>query len=228
MDLEELRERFFRETRAELERLVAVDTVSYLHPSKQWEYPWALEQVDLSPGSRVLDAGCGASIFPIYLAKLSYLVSAADLSPPTGLPDMHGVHVSYVSADLTRLPWKEGTFDAVFCISVLEHLPRAGMPAAMQEMRRVLKTGGRLLLTTDYFVDHRAKIRYEGPGEPFEVDWSFFDRDLLEEIVLDAPGFDIGGGVDLEVRWDSTIPRMKRFHGYPYTSVGVPLVKKSP
>ncbi|MFO7963001.1 MAG: class I SAM-dependent methyltransferase [Desulfobacterales bacterium] len=225
LDLDEMQEPFFRKVLQDLEHLVSLESVSYLHPSKQWEYPWAMEQSCLTAGSRVLDAGCGASIFPIYLAHEAFRVSAVDLNPPAGLDERHGVRVNYAVGDMTRLPWKNDVFDAVFCISVIEHLDVMNMPAALQEIRRVLKENGRLLLTTDFFADRNAKLRYEGPGEAFDVDWNFFDPKMLEEVVLNAPGFTVCGSVSIDVDWTSVRRQMRRFHGYPYTSVGVALSK---
>jgi SAM-dependent methyltransferase len=59
---------------------------------------------------------------------------------PRGLPPGAGV-----SADVMRLPFREGAFDAVGAFDVLEHCePEA---AALAEVSRVLRPGGRLLLT---------------------------------------------------------------------------------
>jgi len=82
-----------------------------------------------------------------------------------------------------------------------------------------------VLLTTDYYRDASEKMWYEGPGDPFPVEWAVFDEKRLAERILAAPGFAVEGAVDLEVDWEKTRPRMKRFHGYPYTSVGVTLVR---
>ncbi len=207
-----------------LRELTARDRNRYVHPSKRWEYPWALGECPLPPGSRVLDAGCGGSIFPVLLSTLGFRVCAFDLIPPP-CPSGHD-GVLYAAAALTALPWKEGSFDSIFCISVLEHLDLQGMHLALQEMRRVLAPGGRLLLTTDFYRDRRARLSYTGPGEPFAVDWNFFDREMLDEVVLRADGFMVEGELDLEVRWEVTAERMKRFHGYPYTSVGVVLTRR--
>jgi len=107
-------------------------------------------------GSRVLDAGCGASIFPVFLAKLGHRVSALDLRVPEGLGRLHGVEIDYVRGELTALPFADAQFDAVFCISVIEHLGHQGVPRALQELRRVVRPGGRLLITTDFYEDARA------------------------------------------------------------------------
>lgn len=70
----------------------------------------------------MLDVGCGDSIFPVYLASLGHGVTAVDLEFTTSL-ELHGVPTEYVRADLTALPMEDEEFDAVFCISVVEHLP---------------------------------------------------------------------------------------------------------
>lgn len=225
LDLEELKEPFFADILAEMDQLGARESISYLHPSKRWEYPWAMDRARLAPGSRVLDAGCGASIFPIYLAKLGHRVTGLDLNVPEGLNQAHGVEVDYCKGELTELPFEDGSFDAIFCISVIEHLGHQGAPAALAEMRRVLKPEGRLLVTTDYYEDANAEIFYEGNGQSFPVDWGFYDSEHLDRYLLNAPGVELEGALDLSVDWEETRPLMRRFHGYPYTSVGLTLVR---
>jgi len=57
--------------------------------------------------------------------------------------------VEYIRADLTRLPFPDESFDLVSCISVLEHMRPDTRVRGAQEMARVLKPGGQLLLTYD-------------------------------------------------------------------------------
>ncbi|MGQ9425474.1 class I SAM-dependent methyltransferase [Gilvimarinus sp. F26214L] len=226
LDLEELTSPDFAAVLDELDTLTERESISYLHPGKRWEYPWALSRAQLEPGCRVLDAGCGASIFPVYLAKNGYSVTALDLHPPEGLNEAHQVPVDYCRGELTELPFPDGSFDRVFCISVIEHLGHEGAPAALAELRRVLRPGGRLLITTDYYDDAEAEIFYEKDGERFPVDWGFYDARLLEHYLLDVPGLRLDGALDLSVDWDETRPRMREFHGYPYTSVGLAFVRE--
>lgn len=227
LDLEELNEPFFADTLADLDQLTAREELSYLHPSKRWEYPWAMGRARLAANSEVLDAGCGASIFPVYLAKLGHRVTGLDLNVPQGLNRAHNVKVNYCKGELSELPFDDDSFDAIFCISVIEHLGHQGAPAALAEMRRVLKPEGRLLITTDYYEDANAQIYYEGEGERFPVDWGFYDSEHLDRYLLNAPGLALEGALDLDVDWEQTRPLMRRFHGYPYTSVGLTLIHSS-
>lgn len=225
LDLAELDTPAFRRVLERLDALTAREDVSYLHTGKRWEYPWALERAELEPGSRVLDAGAGDSIFPVHLAHEGHEVTAVDLEFAGTLGELHGVPVRYVRGDLCALPFDDAAFDRVFCISVIEHLPDERVDAAMRELRRVLRPGGRLLLTTDYCEDAGAELWYEGPDRRFRVDWRIFDEERLRRRVLEAPGWRVGGDVDLSVDWDATRERMREWHGYPYTSVGVALAR---
>ncbi|MFW6324593.1 MAG: class I SAM-dependent methyltransferase [Desulfovibrionales bacterium] len=224
LSLRELADPFFKGVLSRLDALLEEKKVFYLHPSKRWEYPWALERAGLQAGQTVLDAGCGASIFPTYLAEQGCKTWAMDLDFPEeavrAAPELE-----YVRGDLTSLPFSQSGFDAVFCISVIEHLPVPGMKQALSELRRVLKPEGILLLTTDLYRDAAEEVWYEGSEERFKVDWNFFDQTLLNEHILKAPGFRVKGEMDLAVDWERVSPEMIEFHGYPYTSVGVALEK---
>jgi SAM-dependent methyltransferase len=90
-------------------------------------------------GSLALDVGChdgywlGAQDIP---AKIG-----VDLHPVPGAPG-----VAFVQADGTRLPFRQGTFDSVSALDVIEHV--AEDRALVSELCRVLKPGGMILITT--------------------------------------------------------------------------------
>lgn len=224
LNLRDLEQPFYRETVAAMKKLIEEFPGFYLHPSKQWEYPWALQNARLGLNSRVLDVGCGASILPMYLDRLGHRVVACDIDLDWDLVGQ--TPIPYIKADLTHLPFESAQFEAVFCLSVLEHLAREQMAPALSELQRVLRPGGRLLLTTDFYEDHRASLSYSGPGRRFAVNWNIFDRALLEEVILAHPGFAVTGPPDLEVDWPAVKEQMLRFHGYPYTAVGLALLKR--
>jgi len=100
--------------------------------------------VSVPPGSVVLDAGCGRGRTFLYRRRLpSVRVVGLDLSPHAR--DNPNVD-SQVTGTLEALPFPDASFDAVLCTHVAEHLPRP--EAAFDEMARVLRPGGRLLLLT--------------------------------------------------------------------------------
>jgi SAM-dependent methyltransferase len=222
LDLGELAAPYYRKTIARMKALSSQEELSFLHPSKEWEYPWALSRAECMPGNRVLDAGCGASIFPVYLASQGLEVFGLDCDPAPRLDLFHKVRVGYLQSDLTALPFVSGSFDTVFLISVIEHLEPRKADRAMLELARILNKGGRLLLTTDYARECTEEMWYQGPGKSFRVDWSVFDRPrLLSFLERSSVWFEMEGELDLHVDWERTRERMTRFHGYPYTSVGV-------
>lgn len=97
-----------------------------------------------SPSSRVLDVGCGTGANFEVLGPFG-IVLGVDRSW-TALQFAAARRDSVLSqADALHLPFRTNTFDVVTGLDLLEHLPDDS--AALQEMRRVLKPGGALLLT---------------------------------------------------------------------------------
>jgi SAM-dependent methyltransferase len=112
---------------------------------------------DVRGCKRILDAACGNGRYSKFLlrhADPDAVVTAFDLSPRMLDRARHrlgGARVSHAVADLTRLPYADGAFDAVVCGWVLEHLPDPS--PGLRELARVLRPGGKLLLlsTEDTF-----------------------------------------------------------------------------
>lgn len=95
-----------------------------------------------------LDLGCGLGLQTAELRRRGYRVVGLD--PSVGLLQV-GQQRSGPSPVLAgsalALPFAEGTFEFVYCIGVLHHLPgRVAQDAAIREIARVLKPGGRLLV----------------------------------------------------------------------------------
>lgn len=107
---------------------------------------------DVRGCERILDAGCGNGRYSKFLlrhADPKAKIATFDLSQQMlkrAERRLKSDRVSYVAADLTRLPYPDEFFDAAVCGWVLEHLPdpRLGLAA----LSRVLKPGGKLLLLT--------------------------------------------------------------------------------
>jgi SAM-dependent methyltransferase len=96
------------------------------------------------PGSVLLDAGCGRGRTFLYRRRLpSVRVVGLDISPHAR--DNPNVD-SQTLGNLEALPFADASFDAVLSTHVAEHLARP--ETAFDEMARVLRPGGRLLLLT--------------------------------------------------------------------------------
>lgn len=93
----------------------------------------------LPSGARVLDAGAGETQYKPLFSNHRY--TAVDLA----IGDANWNYSSIdVLADLTRLPFSAGAFDAALSLVTLEHL--SDPAAALAELARVLRSSGRLLL----------------------------------------------------------------------------------
>jgi ubiquinone/menaquinone biosynthesis C-methylase UbiE len=98
-------------------------------------------------GKKVLEVGCGIAIDGRYLSENGIDYQAVDLSIES--LKLAGEHFRYqdlptkfTNADATRLPFADNTFDFVYSIGVLHHVPDT--EAACREGARVLKPGGNL------------------------------------------------------------------------------------
>jgi len=98
------------------------------------------------PGDRVLDLGCGdGDLSAVLPGVVGVDVAEAAVRRARRRHPGH----EYVRADAEDvLPFADASFDVVWCSEVLEHLADTGR--ALGEARRVLRAGGRLLVTTPY------------------------------------------------------------------------------
>lgn len=114
-------------------------------------------------GKSLLDTAGGKGACALAMAGRGARVVLADLTEAmlaaakAGFLEA-GVTFSAVAADTQRLPFANRTFDAVTCTRAFHHV--ADVPAALTEVRRVLKPGG-LLLVADHSGPNRpASIRF--------------------------------------------------------------------
>lgn len=116
------------------------------------------------PEGLVLDAGTGTGRFSAHLAGQDRRVVALDSSPGmlAGLAG-RSADVAPLLGDIYRLPFLDGSFDAVTCMHVLFHLP--DWADVLAELARVLKPGGRLFFEmrnsehVDAFAPAARKLR---------------------------------------------------------------------
>ncbi|MBN2579741.1 MAG: class I SAM-dependent methyltransferase [Pirellulales bacterium] len=107
---------------------------------------------DLRGTRRILDVGSGAGQIARHLLKYAdpeAQITCVDLSPEMlrrARRRLKSPRPRFVAADLSRLPFADGSFDCVTCGYVLEHLPEARFGLA--ELSRVMAPGAKMLLLT--------------------------------------------------------------------------------
>jgi ubiquinone/menaquinone biosynthesis C-methylase UbiE len=105
---------------------------------------------DLPRTAPVLEVGCGDGSFTTDLADKFSSVTGIDISASQIADNQARLpKITFRQHDVSqRFPFADGTFEVVWCSEVLEHLFDPAF--ALREMQRVLKPGGRLLVTVPY------------------------------------------------------------------------------
>ena len=122
-----------------------------------------IELLNPNKGEKILDVGCGNARDILIFRKKDAICVGIDFSEGMireGKKDIYGVgleNIELLIGSGTRLPFKSEIFDKVGCSEVIEHLPN--YEKAIAEMKRVLKTGGTLVITTPNWYSLNGFIR---------------------------------------------------------------------
>ena len=171
----------------------------------------------VTPRSRVLDAGCGdGGKYGTWLADLAGEYRGVDISEQAAATARgRGLNAVRVD-DIADLPFEDSSFDACVCIEVLEHLV---FPLeCAQELRRVLKPGGTLIVTVPNTTYWRRRIDFallgrwhplgnpDGALHPWEdAHVRFFTRKTLDRMLtnvgFETQVFGVGGSLFGDLPW---------------------------
>jgi len=104
-------------------------------------------------GSTILDAGAGELKYKKFCGHLKY--ASQDFGQYDGQGDQVGLETGSwnntkldIISDITNIPEKDNSFDAIMCIEVFEHLPNP--IKAIEEFSRLIKKGGYLIITAPF------------------------------------------------------------------------------
>jgi SAM-dependent methyltransferase len=108
---------------------------------------------ELPAGSRLLDAGAGIQRYRPFCKHLRYV--SQDFAAYDPKQDAEGLHTATfdyqgldIVSDICAIPEPDGSFDAILCTEVLEHIPDP--VKAVVEFSRLLRPGGKLILTLPF------------------------------------------------------------------------------
>jgi SAM-dependent methyltransferase len=137
-----------------------------------------------SDAKNVLDVGCGRAWVAQTLLAKGITVISLDISiknPRHALEEYPNKNHFGVTADSYFLPFRDGEFDCVIASEIIEHVPDPGK--FLSEIFRVVKSGGRLIITTPY----KEIIRYSlcihcNKKTPINAHLHSFDENKLQSL----------------------------------------------
>jgi SAM-dependent methyltransferase len=124
----------------------AQDWATYVEQVSLPLFGAALDAARVTSGTRLLDAGCGAGLLALLASLRGAHVSAVDASPGQLAIARQRLPTADVrEGDLESLPFGDACFDAVTAVNSLFYAQ--DMAAAMRELVRVARPGGRVIVT---------------------------------------------------------------------------------
>ena len=143
-------------------REAVIRVVVPLDPSRYLELPETLAELGAQPGERVLDLA-SPKLLAVVLARRGAEVTSVDQLESeidswrkltVGEP-----RLSFQVGDGRSLPFGDASFDHAYSASVLEHIPEPGDEEALRELARVVRPGGRVVITLPHARTYREDWR---------------------------------------------------------------------
>jgi len=192
----------------------AVDIIKtsnlYLHPNipeKNWDSLIALKVItqNTNNSARILDAGGEInSLILLWLYQLGY--SNLKCLNLLFKKRMKRGKIEFIPGNLTKTPFSDNYFDIITCISVIEH--GVGGLEYFKEMNRILKKGGILITSTDYW-----ETKIETSRTAFNQPIFIFDKDSVKDLLNDAYGLNFRlFGPELDLNCQDKVVNWKRFN----------------
>ncbi len=139
-----------------------------------------MKMIDVKEGEAVLDAGCGLGYFLLKLQSSGAQLHGMDVSPES---------VEYVKKHITPnakvgavedIPYPDNTFDKVLFCEVIEHVEDDAK--VLREIRRVLKPGGRVVITTPSLKGFRATAKLKQLGHHHGGEFHYRDGYMPKDL----------------------------------------------
>lgn len=155
--------------------------------TRYFEFPFVFNHIDGTNYYKFLDVSSPRLFLCYLLDHYSQIQIEAinpdikDLNETEKMMKILGLseRIHFSPNDATKLPYPDNSFDVITSISVIEHIPNNGDSLAIQEMWRVLKKGGKLIITVPCAKKHYDEWRETDVynlGNPQNQDKYFFQR----------------------------------------------------
>lgn len=141
---------------------IVVGSAEFFDHVRPWmnpfKFPWIMDRIDREAvglnGKHLLEIGCGLGYDSFEFLKRGVRVTSTDLTPEAieltrRHFDLEGVHADSVHVEnVLDLTFEDNAFDGVWANGVLHHT--GDTQQAIREIRRVLKPGGRAIISHFY------------------------------------------------------------------------------
>jgi ubiquinone/menaquinone biosynthesis C-methylase UbiE len=177
---------------------IEIGTPKFFDHIRPWmnpcKFPWIMDRIEresrLLKGKHLLEIGCGMGYDSLEFLKRGVRVTATDLTKnAVSLAQRHfeieGVKAEDVrTANALDLPFPDNTFNAVWANGVLQHT--GNISIAIQEVHRVLKPGGRAIISHFYrkpswmyLLHHLGRENIEYKEEDPPVTQFYSEKEIL-------------------------------------------------
>lgn len=150
-----------------------------------------LQLQDIPRDQTLLDVGAGELKYKKYCGHLKY--QSQDFGQYKGVGDRVGLQTKVwntsgvdIVSDITKIPVASQSFKNVLCSEVLEHIPYPEL--AIKEISRILKKGGKLILTAPFCAQVHMSPYFYYSG--FSTNWykTVFEKYNLKILNMKANG----------------------------------------
>jgi 2-polyprenyl-3-methyl-5-hydroxy-6-metoxy-1,4-benzoquinol methylase len=153
---------------------------SYIY-ERPIEYAFALEKLRERKALDVLDVGTGTNSFADALKHSGFNVTASDKKEGYWLGYFNR-HIYVVEDDITKSKFETNSFDAVTCISVIEHIVNYNQ--AIGNMARIVRPGGSIILTFPYTWDTFCENIYQlDDADDLSKKFKYIARSYNDDII---------------------------------------------
>jgi SAM-dependent methyltransferase len=188
-------------------------------PSKNWDSLAALDLILINKNKNEHIFDAGGALYSVILPWL-FLYGYRNLIAGNlvfNKPIKKGP-IIYKYCDITNTDFNDDSFDIITCLSVIEH--GVNLQAYFREMSRLLKPGGILITSTDYYetpVDTKNQQAY---GVPIHV----FNKDEITSAIKLAAQFGLTSIKSIDLNVNEKVVKWERFN-LEFTSIVFSLYK---